>query len=108
MKNERGRLRGWNRRMLPVPRVILLVLMSICPKLSLGETVAIIGGTIIDGTGKAPAVGTVAIEDGRIKAIGPDVKVPRGAKKVDARGKYIIPGLMDANVHLIGQTDLET
>ena len=88
--------------------VVFLLALSILPRLSLGDTLAIVGGTIIDGTGRAPTVGTVSIKDGRITAVGPDVKAPAGAKKVDAHGKYVIPGLMDANVHLIGQTDLET
>ena len=101
-------MHGGNKRMRSIPLVFLLAAITICPRLSLGESLAIVGGTIIDGTGKAPLVGTVSIKDGRINAIGPDVKVPAGAKKVDAHGKYVIPGLMDANVHLIGQTDLET
>ncbi len=67
------------------------------------QTVAITGATIIDGTGKAPlSDGAVLIEDGRIGAIGRsrDVKIPKSVQKLDARGKYVIPGLMDANVHL--------
>jgi imidazolonepropionase-like amidohydrolase len=75
------------------------------------QTLAIRGGTIIDGTGKPPlADGTVLIENGRIKAIGStrDVQVPGSATVVDARGKYVIPGLMDANLHLFLNLDLET
>jgi imidazolonepropionase-like amidohydrolase len=60
------------------------------------------GATIIDGTGADPLHnGTVIIEGGRITSIGPasNVHPPRGARIVDVTGKYIIPGLMDANVH---------
>ena len=67
------------------------------------QTLAITGATIIDGTGKAPlANGVVVITDGRIAAVGAlgEVAIPDGAKRIDARGKYVIPGLMDANVHL--------
>jgi imidazolonepropionase-like amidohydrolase len=67
------------------------------------QTTAVTGGTLIDGTGRAPiADAVVVMQNGKITAIGAakDVTVPAGATKVDARGKYIIPGLMDANLHL--------
>jgi len=75
------------------------------------ETLAITGATVIDGTGAAPVTnGVVLIEDGRFAAVGPwrDVTIPAGARSIDASGKYIIPGLMDANVHLFINIDLET
>jgi len=67
------------------------------------QTLAITGATIIDGTGKPPlANGVVVIAGGRITAVGAagEVTIPDGANRIDARGKYLIPGLMDANVHL--------
>ncbi|MGE0555142.1 MAG: amidohydrolase family protein [Gemmatimonadales bacterium] len=75
------------------------------------QTLAIVGGTIIDGTGAAPvANGVVVMSNGRISAVGPaaSVQVPAGATRIDARGKYVIPGLMDANLHLGLNIDLET
>jgi imidazolonepropionase-like amidohydrolase len=66
------------------------------------ETLAIIGGTLIDGTGgDALPDSTVVIEKGRIIAAGPrtKVKIPHGATKVDARGKSILPGLWDMHAH---------
>lgn len=71
---------------------------------ALAPQLAITGATIIDGTGKAPLHdGMVLIEDGRITAVGPAraVTVPAGARKLDARGKFVIPGLMDAHVHIV-------
>ena len=67
------------------------------------QTIAITGGTVIDATGRAPIPdGVVVIENGKIKAVGPvaSTQVPSGITRVDARGKYVIPGLMDANLHL--------
>ncbi|MGH9768432.1 MAG: amidohydrolase family protein, partial [Blastocatellia bacterium] len=59
--------------------------------------------TVIDATG-APARPkmTVVIADGRIAAIGEDGKTlaPKGARVIDASGKYLIPGLWDMHVHL--------
>jgi imidazolonepropionase-like amidohydrolase len=67
------------------------------------DTLAIVGGTIIDGTGAHPVEdGILVIEGGRITAVGDHrTSVPESATKINAKGKFIIPGLMDANVHLI-------
>lgn len=65
-------------------------------------TLAIVGGTLIDGTGAAPVPdATVIVHDGRIVAVGPrsKVKVPRKAHVVDAQGKTILPGLWDMHAH---------
>ena len=52
----------------------------------------------------APAVedGTVLVRGGRIEAVGPreEVQVPEGAQVVDASGTWLLPGLVDAHVHL--------
>jgi imidazolonepropionase-like amidohydrolase len=66
------------------------------------DTLALVGGTLIDGTGSAAVPDSaVLIEKGRIMAAGPRaaVKIPRGAKKIDARGKTILPGLWDMHAH---------
>lgn len=78
---------------------------------ALAQTIAITGGTVIDATGSAPVRDAVVlIEDGRIRAVGraSEVTVPDGTTRIDARGKYVIPGLMDANLHLFLNLDLET
>ena len=69
---------------------------------SRAETLAIVGGTLIDGTGTAPvADAAVVIHKGRIAAAGPrsKVKIPKHAKLVDAKGKFILPGLWDMHAH---------
>jgi imidazolonepropionase-like amidohydrolase len=50
---------------------------------------------------------TVVIEGERIAQVGPSasVQIPKGARIVDGRGKYLIPGLVDAHVHLQSQTE---
>jgi Amidohydrolase family/IPT/TIG domain len=61
------------------------------------------GGTLIDGTGKAPiANANVLIVDNTISRVwsgGGDQNVPPGTRTLDARGKYIIPGLIDSHTH---------
>jgi imidazolonepropionase-like amidohydrolase len=51
---------------------------------------------------------TVIVRDGRIADIGPARRtyVPAGARRVDARGKYLIPGLADAHTHLYSDDEL--
>src|SRR5438552_2085539 len=64
--------------------------------------VVIQGATVITGTG-SPAIrnAAIVIEGGRILAAGPrnEVRVPGNAQVIDARGKWVIPGLIDAHVH---------
>jgi len=66
------------------------------------SVIVIQGATLINGTG-SPAIrnSAIVIEGGRIRDIGPrnEVKVPGGVQTVDARGKWVIPGLIDAHVH---------
>ena len=76
-----------------------------------GTTTALVGGTVIDGNGGAPiADGVVVITGSRITAVGPraSVRIPADANQVEARGRWIMPGMIDTNVHLSlygGQND---
>jgi imidazolonepropionase-like amidohydrolase len=66
-----------------------------------------VGARIIDGTGK-PAIenATLVIRNGHIEAVGKRVKIPAGAERIDATGKTIIPGLINAHGHLNTETQL--
>ncbi len=69
---------------------------------SRAQTLALVGGTLIDGTGDAPVPdAAVVVQSGRIVAAGPrsKVKIPKQAKIVDATGKTILPGLWDMHAH---------
>lgn len=59
---------------------------------------AIVGGTVLTPVERIEE-GTVLIEDGKIKAVGRDLPIPKGAEVMDAAGKYVIPGLIDAHCH---------
>lgn len=54
---------------------------------------------VFDGTGREPYPASVLVEEGRIAAIGPEVRAPKGAVVVQARGKALLPGLIDLHVH---------
>ena len=65
-------------------------------------TLAFVGATVIDGTGRPPMENaTIVTSGGKIVAIGPSaqVKIPSDATRVDASGKTIIPGLWDMHAH---------
>ena len=60
---------------------------------------AITGATLIDGRGGAPlANATVIVRDGKIDCAG-TCTVPEGVDRFDARGMWLMPGLIDAHVH---------
>lgn len=64
---------------------------------------AITGARLIDGTGAAPIDDSVVLTEGdRIRAAGPRAKVPvpRGSTVVDAKGKFLMPGLVDVHCHI--------
>lgn len=44
--------------------------------------------------------GSVLIRDGKIAEVGRNVTVPRGAKVIDATGKFVMPGIIDAHSHI--------
>lgn len=72
-------------------------------------TVVIKGGTLIDvRTGSEVTDSVIVVEGTRIKQAGreSEIVVPPGAQVVDARGKWIIPGLMDMHAHISGLKNL--
>ena len=67
--------------------------------------VAIIGGSLIDGTGKEPLANAVVLVEGqRIVNVGraDSVKIPAGFARIDASGLTVMPGLIDAHIHITG------
>ena len=63
--------------------------------------------TLIDGTHALQPDMTIAVEGERITAVTPSA-MARGLKgrRIDGRGKYLIPGLMDVHIHLRGGFDV--
>ena len=104
-----GRRRSAGRR----NRLLALSLAAVaisCQTLSVSSTkissedgtLAVIGATLIDGTGAPPLQNAVIIVQGDriVCASSPKTcTVPAGARTLDARGRWIIPGLIDTHVH---------
>jgi imidazolonepropionase-like amidohydrolase len=61
---------------------------------------AIVGASVFTGTGQLIEGGVVLVKDGKVEAVGADVPVPTGYDTVDAHGKWVSPGLIDAHSHL--------
>ena len=75
-------------------------------------TLAIVGGMLIDGHEGPPVPHSLILIDGnQIVAVGTKdtLKVPAGTKVIDAGGMTVMPGLIDAHVHMdtIGHTDYQ-
>ena len=102
--------RPGRRHSLPSALALAVLLAAFVPASTRGQAqppaapppTALLGATLIDGTGAAPvADAVVVVRDGRIECAGsPDrCRVPGDAERVDLAGKWIIPGLVDAHVH---------
>ena len=67
------------------------------------EGVALVGATLIDGTG-GPALpnSVVLVRRGKVESVGSrdGFELPFGTREVDVSGRWIIPGLIDAHTHL--------
>lgn len=72
------------------------------------EQFAITDITLIDvAAGRALANQTVVVSEGRIASIGQRgrIRVPAAARRIDGRGKFLIPGLIDTHIHLATSAD---
>ncbi len=61
---------------------------------------AIINGKVMTMAGETLEKGTVLTDKGKIIEVGTDVKVPQGAEIIDAAGKIVMPGIIDAHTHI--------
>ena len=70
---------------------------------------AIIGSTIINGTGSEPLRnGTILIQDGKISEVGKadQIKLGPDVERIDATGKFTMPGIIDSHVHVTPNQDV--
>ena len=64
------------------------------------KMIAIINATLYPISGPIIPKGTILIEGSKIKAVGSDIAIPVGAEIIDAAGKHIMPGIVEAHCHL--------
>ena len=66
-----------------------------------GEPTAIVGATVFDGTGAEIPGGVVLVRDGKVVALGDSrLAVPEGYRRIDGKGKFVTPGVIDIHSHL--------
>jgi len=77
--------------------------IALLPAAALAQVTALVGGTVVDLSGKSPITDAVVLVEGeRILSVGPaaSTPVPAGATVVPMAGKWLIPGMMNMHVHL--------
>ena len=99
----------------PAARTVLVALLVLATpaaftKAQPARQTAIVGATVIDPSGAITPDATVLIQGNRIQEVGPRarVKVPEGTTVMDATGKFVVPGLIDAHVHFFQSGGLYT
>jgi len=85
--------------------------MALLPAISAAGNLSVVGGTAIDpGSGRVIPNATITLEGGRIVTVvdGAGGEPHPGAEIIDARGKFILPGFIDAHVHFFQSGGLFT
>ena len=86
----------WTRRAAGVLIPALLIAAAPGSGAAQQEGFALTGGTVVTVTGPTFEGGTVVVQNGRITAVGTDVAIPAGVRRIDVSGLYVYPGLIDA------------
>ena len=67
------------------------------------DVLAIVGATVLTMAGETIENGTVVVRDGQIAAVGSRVRPPRDAHLIEAAGRYVMPGIIDAHSHIAAE-----
>ncbi len=85
-------------------RVIVIFTIFFIPVVLYGdnkeEIIVIKDGTIMTAANGVIKSGSVVIKNGKIAEIGKEINIPKGAMIIDAKGKYVIPGIVDPHSHI--------
>ena len=84
--------------------IALTLLLIAAPAVAQDKPIVFTGAKIIPIAGPEVSDGTLVLEGGKIRAVGPSgsVSIPEDAKRIDASGKIIMPGLVDSHSHIGG------
>jgi imidazolonepropionase-like amidohydrolase len=82
-------------------RICILAALPLAA-VSQSTPIAFTGARIITVTSPEIASGALVVHNGRISAVGASVDIPAAARRIDARGKVIMPGLVDTHSHIGG------
>jgi imidazolonepropionase-like amidohydrolase len=65
------------------------------------QDLAITNAKVLDGTGRVIERGTVVVREGKIASVAASATAPSGVRTIDARGRTVMPGFIDAHRHLV-------
>ncbi|MEO7966768.1 MAG: hypothetical protein ABIT38_22950, partial [Gemmatimonadaceae bacterium] len=83
-----------------IASTVVMSMSAFAPNPLAGQTIAITGGKVFPVSGPPIDNGTVLIRDGRITAVGANITIPADAKRIDAAGKWVTPGIFNATTSL--------
>lgn len=85
-----------------MPRLLLILLLAapLAAVAQPGGDLFVRGATVLTVTQGTLENADVLVRNGRIEGIGPDLTAPAGVRVVDARGLYLMPGIIDAHSHI--------
>jgi len=79
---------------------VLLILIAATSIVGAQANVTVVQNAIIHTVTKGTFQGSIVIRDGKIADVGEKVMMPGGAKIIDAKGRHVTPGLIDAHTHI--------
>ncbi len=89
-------------------KLFALLLLALAAAHAAAQTTVIRAGRLVDPeTGRAAANQTIVVEGRKIKAVGADIAVPKGAAVIDLSRASVMPGLFDAHTHLCMSVNME-
>jgi N-acyl-D-amino-acid deacylase len=88
---------------LTAPKLYIAVLLLLSAGIAIGQPydLLITGGRVLDGTGNPATYADVAIQGGKVAAIG-RLRGAAAARTIDAKSKYVCPGFIDMHSHADG------
>jgi imidazolonepropionase-like amidohydrolase len=85
--------------------ICLIVTQQSSPLAQAGRAIVIRGGTVLTVTRGTIQNGVVVLRDGKIAAVGGEnTAVPSGAEIVEAKGRFVTPGIIDAHSHIAAES----
>ena len=89
-------------RLKAAPTCMVAALLAALTTPVAAQNLVIVNARVIDGKGGVIERGSVAVRDGKIVSVAPGTPSgPAGAQRIDARGRTVMPGFIDAHRHIV-------